>query len=47
RSLGSAVSFDHSRTLIAVRDICVRSRSLIIDWPISDRMNSSKQDVTC
>ncbi|CAI9575144.1 unnamed protein product, partial [Staurois parvus] len=33
-------------TPIVRRDLCTRSRSLITDWPISDHMQSSKQDVT-
>ncbi|CAI9542112.1 unnamed protein product [Staurois parvus] len=33
-----------SGTPIVVQDLCARSRSC--DWPISDHMQSSKQDVT-
>ncbi|CAI9618881.1 unnamed protein product, partial [Staurois parvus] len=41
-----AVSSGHSGTPIVIRNLCARSRPLITDWPISDHMQSSKQDVT-
>ncbi|CAI9565784.1 unnamed protein product, partial [Staurois parvus] len=47
RSPVPAVSSGHSETPIVGRDLCTRSQSLITDWPISDHMQSSKQDVTC
>ncbi|CAI9533496.1 unnamed protein product, partial [Staurois parvus] len=44
---GACCVLGHIGTSIVVRDLCARFRSyMIIDWPISDHMKSSKQDVT-
>ncbi|CAI9587166.1 unnamed protein product [Staurois parvus] len=40
------VSSRHSGTPIPVQDLCRGPDHVITDWPISDHMQSSKQDVT-